>query len=414
MVKALKIKSLLRILAYLPILIAFSTPANAEIVAPRDTVINYVVVRAADSVHSPEIARIYPEGSLPYLGSIPSWHKVRLPDSKIGFVYKRWTEVLDDVPPYFSSSQFQVHFIDVGVGDAAIIDLGEKEIVIDGGNYINDISSYNEKWNIIDGEIELLIVTHGDQDHWMGLRRLLGFDGVLDNPYSVQEFWDPGYDRDCNLSSSGRKNYLAFIENVKSIVTADKFKRPLENFHKPLDSSRNLERFSIESIPEVKFIVLHSQQNPEPAECSYMINNASIVLMIEIDGIKMLFTGDANGKKRKGAPTSKPMYVEQTILDSTNIIDKRILKADLLKAPHHGSETANTLEFINQVDPTFVVFSASTNHHLPRPTVVDRYSTGDRIIMSTDLNRKKMIDHIICGKSDGEFNCQYSVDLEAN
>jgi competence protein ComEC len=65
------------------------------------------------------------------------------------------------------------------------------------------------------------------------------------------------------------------------------------------------------------------------------------------------------------------------------------LKAHILQAPHHGSETANTQAFIDAVNPDFVIISASTNHHLPKDTVIERYRHGERVILRTDVNREK-------------------------
>jgi len=335
-----------------------------------------------------------------------------MPDGTVGFVSKRWNEVKDNLPPHFSTTSFTVHFLDVGVGDAAIIDIGEKEIIIDGGNYINDLSNYIQDTGIIDGPVELVVVTHGDQDHWKGLSRLLGFDGINDEPVAFEEYWDPGYNRDCNSADAGgRVNYLKFVEDVKSAVPLSRFKRPLEDFHPPLDQSGALTSFSIPSIPEVTFTVLHSQSAPSGSSCSYKVNNASIVLMVEIDGVKMLFTGDANGKERKEASDALPSNVEKSILDSAQLAGTNLLSADLLKVPHHGSETASTEQFISAVDPKFVIISAATNHHLPKPTVLSRYTDSQKVILRTDLARPRMTDHIICGNTEGHFDCQYSADL---
>ena len=400
-------------LFFLFLLIIQTKSWASENVTPRSDVTSYVIVRSEDSSNSKELNRLHPGEHLPYLGSTKGWYKVELADGTTGFVFKRWTEIHEKEDAGFASKKFTVHFIDVGIGDAAIIDMGDKEIVIDGGNFKNDLYQYNEEHNLIDGDIELLIVTHGDQDHWRGLPKLLGFEDETDSPKTVGEFWEPGYNRDCNGDgSSGRASYLAFINNVKHSVASDHFKRPLENFYTPFDVSKKLKSFFIPSLPEVKFTLLHSSSNPGEDDCSYSVNDASIVVMIEIDGIKMLFTGDANGKERKDSAENSPVYTEGTILAAATGADKNLLKVDLLKAPHHGSETANTNAFIDAVDPTFVIFSASTNHHLPKDTVVERYENNYRVILRTDLNIERMRDHIICGFTDDDFNCLYAVDTK--
>ncbi len=406
----------MKALAVFLFFLVVSPHVYSDIVVPKSTVTSYVTVRASNASGSDKIGELRPGDSLEYVSSVSRWHKIKLIDGRNGFVSKRWTDVEEDQSPYFDPSKFTVHFIDVGVGDSAIIDMGEKEIIIDGGNYINDLHNYINQNNLVDGPIELVIVTHGDQDHWKGLSRLLGFDGNLDEPLGFNEYWDPGYNRDCNPpDAGGRVNYLNFVADVKDSVPANRFKRPLENFHTPMDQSGSVTSFSISSLPGVEFTVLHSDSRPTAASCSYSINNASIVLMIEIDGVKMMFTGDANGKERRGPSNAAASHVEKSLLDASQSIGGNILKADLLKVPHHGSETASTESFISAVDPKYVVISSATNHHLPKQTVLNRYINNERVILRTDLNRKRMTDHIVCGMTLGnKFDCQYSIDINDN
>jgi hypothetical protein len=47
-----------------------------------------------------------------------------------------------------------------GTGDSAIIDLGDREIIIDGGNSPTVLRNYIQARNLIDGPVELVVVTH--------------------------------------------------------------------------------------------------------------------------------------------------------------------------------------------------------------------------------------------------------------
>ena len=62
-------------------------------------------------------------------------------------------------------------------------------------NFPTDPRDYADEAGIIDGPIELPIVTHADIDHWKGLVRFLSSGGVADDPPGVLEFWKSGYDR---------------------------------------------------------------------------------------------------------------------------------------------------------------------------------------------------------------------------
>ena len=389
--------------------LAVVVPAYADKVITRNTVQTFVNIRLSASSESQKIGELHPGDQLDYTDSVPRWHQLRLSNGQPGFVSKRWTEVIPAPANLSESSPFTVHFIDVGNGDAAIIDRGDREIIIDGGNSTRVLNEYLNEHDIIDGPIELVIVTHGDTDHWKGLRRVLGFDGVRDDPFSVLEYWDPGYDRDCNgVNDGGRQNYLAFVSDVEQVVPSEGFLRPLEDHHVPADVSGTPQPFTVDTLPGVTFTLLHSNKAPNTGSCSYKINNASIVLMIEIEGVRFLFTGDANGKIRTAMdPDVVPKYVEEKLL-TLEQDHPGTLKADVLKVPHHGSETASTHEFIAAINPLFVIISASTRHHLPKPTTVARYASPSRLIFRTDDTRTSGIDHILCFTSGNVVDCNFA------
>ena len=318
---------------------------------------------------------------------MPRWHRVRLDDGGVGFVSKRWTEVVPDLP-VAAAPEFEVHFLDVGVGDSAVIDMGTREIVIDGGDFERVLPEYAGGGKIIDPPIELVIVTHGDSDHWKGLARLLGFDGRIDDPPAVEEFWEPGYDRSCQSEDHPlRESYLRFIEDMREIVPPGGFRRPLEEHHTPAVVSGTPQPFTVASLPGVTFTLLHSDSTPETGDCPYLINNASIVLMVAIANTRFLFTGDANGKERGAPSQAKPGHVEKKLL-ALNEKHPGILRADVLKVPYHGSETASTVAFIKAVDPRFAIVSASTRQKLPRESVLARCTKKERVVLRTDRQHK--------------------------
>ena len=382
-------------------------PAFADIVVTRDSVRNFVNVRVSADGGSESVGQLRPGETLPYVRSVSGWHVVGLPGGTEGFVSKRWTEILPE--PVDLSQQIVVHFLDVGTGDSTIIDMGDREIIIDGGDSIAVLNRYAKRVGLIQDPIELVIVTHGDTDHWKGLTRLVGFDGTEDNPFTVTEYWDPGYDRDCNSATQGgRVNYLKFVEDMQQAVSPALFRRPLADTHPPVTTSSSPQAVTISSLPGVEITVLHSDSNPTEGSCSSKINNASIVVMIEINGFRFLFTGDANGKERDEASPGTPGHVEAKLL-ALEAVHPGLLKADVLKVPHHGSETASTQQFVNTVDPAFAIISASTKHHLPRSTVVDRYEDGQRVILRTDVARENDTDHILCViSSTSELDCNFA------
>ncbi|MFX0196199.1 MAG: MBL fold metallo-hydrolase, partial [Candidatus Hodarchaeota archaeon] len=66
-----------------------------------------------------------------------------------------WTSCDTPIPPSDTSppttlpsieGELAVHFIDVGQGDAILIDLGETEVLIDGGDKVSGVVSYLENY----------------------------------------------------------------------------------------------------------------------------------------------------------------------------------------------------------------------------------------------------------------------------
>lgn len=388
-------------------LCGFPLTSLADKVVPSNRVTNHVNVRAEPASSADIVGALKPGEEATLITSVSGWHKIRLSNGIEGFVSKSWTTIIPDSGA--PAIAFQVHFLDVGTGDSVIIDIGDREIVVDGGDSIKVLHDYAARTGIIDGPIELVVVTHGDSDHWKGLNRLLGFDDNATSPRQVLEFWEPGYNRDCNPLAS----YNTFIANVRG-MPGIRFLRPLEATHSGALAMGQPTPITLPSISGVEVTVLHTDSTPEASnnDCAYRINNASIVLMIEISGIRFLFTGDANGKERAEASPGTPGHIEAKLLALENA-HPGTLRADVLKVPHHGSETASTQAFINAVNPRFVIISASTKHHLPRPTTIHRYENNQRVILRTDQNRENNRDHIICFRDEvGTVSCNYKDVIE--
>lgn len=308
-----------------------------------------------------------------------------------------------------------VHIIDVGVGDAILIELPnrEHEVLIDGGDRRKgyNIDEYLDIY--VDNPIELGVITHPDYDHWSGIERILDDEG-----YTISELWDPGYDRQCkfkapkNIDKRDKDTYLKFIDSLP---------RPgMTTVRRPV-AVNPLAPLKI--IDDVSFTVLYASDAPDGVECSYIVNNASIVIKMQYLDVSFLFTGDINGKERNEFGSAKPSHIEAKLLALAEETPD-LLKADVLKIPHHGSETANTSAFIDAVQPKYALISSSNTYHyqLPAKRVVQRYQRArfadrEKIkqVLYTNFrepnyeSRKFGDDHIICGTNGNKNDviCDY-------
>lgn len=98
-------------------------------------------------------------------------------------------------------------------------------------------------------------------------------------------------------------------------------------------------------------------------------NDASLVLLVRHGAVRMLFPGDV---EREGEAALVAADVD--------------LRADLLKAPHHGSRTSSTAPFLDRVRPEHVVFCVGWRNQFgfPHDDVAERYRRRGVVTHRTD------------------------------
>ena len=80
------------------------------------------------------------------------------------------------------------------------------------------------------------------------------------------------------------------------------------------------------------------------------INNNSVALKLEYNGVKVLFTGDAEKEE------------ENDLIESG-----QNLRSHILKAPHHGSYTSSSFTFLKEVNPEKYIVSSHDKKHNSYP-----------------------------------------------
>ena len=225
-----------------------------------------------------------------------------------------------------------MHFIDVGQADCTLIQTPKgKNILIDGGNKSDaeDLVKYLTYLKI--EKIDVLIATHPHEDHIGGLPLVINqFDiGEIYMPY-VPEQYTP-------TTQIYEKLLLSIAEKDLSISECDEGKKIL--------SEDNLE-----------FSCLY---NGELGSDDY--NTYSIVTMLEYGDHKAIFTGDAD------------TIVENKILSNYGgpwyefEKDKSEIDCDILKVGHHGSYTANSLDWLKTLTPQYAIIPCETGNSYGHP-----------------------------------------------
>lgn len=84
------------------------------------------------------------------------------------------------LPPTPEPRTLTVHFIDVRQGDSILLDLGDTEVLIDGGEKSPGVVSYIDDY--VDGSLEVMVATHPHTDHIDGLIAVL-------DAFEIDEIW---------------------------------------------------------------------------------------------------------------------------------------------------------------------------------------------------------------------------------
>lgn len=215
------------------------------------------------------------------------------------------------------NKSFQVIFLDIGQGDAILIQDGNNQVLIDGGRNGKDLlerlGHYIPFW---DHRIEVMIATHPDSDHIGGL------GAVLKN-YKVEVVLTNG--------QVGETETARLFEKLAS--ERAKEKRVVANGGEIL----------LPSGSKIKFLYPLS---PLSEESVINTNEGSLVARLEYENFSFLFTGDL---AREEQALEKPLPV------------------DVLKVAHHGSKFSTSDAFLDIIHPKEAVISVGAENTYGHP-----------------------------------------------
>jgi competence protein ComEC len=217
-----------------------------------------------------------------------------------------WWIVFDLSRPQF----LEVNFFDVGQGDAIFIQTPQRhQILIDGGPDLKILEKLAKEMPFWDRSIDLIILTHPERDHLVGLIEVL-------KSYDVENIFWNGVKRDIPEF----KEWEEAIKNEKAKVFIAKAGQ------KVIFQNGKIEiLFPFESLENQIF------ENS---------NDTSIVAKLIFNKKSFLFTSDISSS------------VENDLINHY-----QNLKSNVLKVAHHGSKTSNSVEFLEKVLPDIAVIS---------------------------------------------------------
>lgn len=239
-------------------------------------------------------------------------------------------------------SQLIVRMLDIGQGDAFLLEKDGKFVMIDTGDieHRDQIVALLHKYKV--KEISKIIITHPHADH------LGGMNAIFKN-FKVDAIYDDGMP----AGTGSYKNYLKQIKEKKI------------PYH-VLKAGDEVNFFD-----GVKFNVLGPVKVIKDQKENSDFNNNSIVGRLTYGSFSMMFTGDAEQEE------------EKTILGKGGT-----LKSDVLKVGHHGSRTSTSPAFLKAVSPknAFISCGQGNDYGHPHKVTIDKLEKAKVQIYRTDRN----------------------------
>jgi len=242
-------------------------------------------------------------------------------------------------------AQVGIHFLDIGQGDATLIQYGSLQVLIDGGPSGKSLlSELDSLISFPDRNIEVVLVTHPDFDHFAGLIDL--FDH-----YHVDTVLLTGVSRDTQSYRALAGKVNDHVEHIERVEIGS--------------------RINISNIAEL--VVLYPFDDVSDYQGNN-INGTSIVALLDVGDVELLLMGDADAR------------VEAQLLNSQLLED-----IEVLKVGHHGSKKGTSSTFLAKIMPEYAVISvgAGNIYGHPAPSVL-RALDGINVLRTDQQGRISM------------------------
>lgn len=269
-----------------------------------------------------------------------------------------------------------IHFIDVGQGDAILVRTPQgKHMLVDGGGTIS-FRKPGEEWKERSDpyevgkkllvpllkqrgvqRIDVLVVSHQDADHIGGLQAVV--EQIPVRTVLMNGTWKG--------NETSRKLFETAIGKGAKIVTA------ADGRHFPLDRYTQIS-------------ILTAQQGKAPMRLAEEQNGESVVLLMQMRDVRFLFTGDMRSADEASLIASRSTDHSMASDGAAGGSGGRIVPLDVLKIAHHGSKTSTSEEWLAYWQPKMSVISVGLKNSYghPNPGVMERLERSGTEILRTD------------------------------
>jgi competence protein ComEC len=247
--------------------------------------------------------------------------------------------------------RMEMSVLDVGQGEAVFVALPESQtMIVDGGGQpdfrdaddppsrrqpidIGEVVVSPYLWSRSVQKLDVVAVTHADEDHLGGIPALL-------RNFEVAELW------------LGKGTFAAEYRAIENLAYARGTR------------VRYIREGQAYSLGGARIEILNPAWTPPDAR-----NDRSLVLCLRYRGQSFLLTGDIEHDR------------EDALLASG-----LLRQSGILKVAHHGSRSSSQAEFLQRVGPMFAVISAGSDNFYghPHEAVLKRLEQAHATVLRTD------------------------------
>lgn len=244
----------------------------------------------------------------------------------------------------------RVTYLAVGQGDASLIEVGGKAILMDAGPRWKTETGYDDAGRraIVPylrqrglRQLHTVVLSHGHLDHYGGLLSIA-------EAVPIQRLLVPvGVLTEVQAEPHGSLGFM--LRTLQAQGT----------------QIETVNHGSFRDVAPGVRLLFWQPLGPEAGH-----NDSSLVMQMEHQAVRFLFAGDLE-KAGEAALLQVPGFMPRT---------------DILKVPHHGSSSSSTRAFLNALAPRDAIISVGERNRFrhPSPRVVDRYEQIQSRVWRTD------------------------------
>jgi competence protein ComEC len=246
------------------------------------------------------------------------------------------------------SSTARITYFQVGEGDSILLEFDQNIVLIDAGEKASDSGYLPVKNSVIPylkkrgiNHLQTILLSHYHSDHYGGIPY------ILEHVPNVDMLLIPA------TQSADQKEFVKYMQkNAPFYPYIEKVQNEQICHFSTISSLR--------IVPMYKYLSLSRDENE---------NNQSIITIFTYGKRRFLFTGDIESEAEKVA-------IQMLGND---------LQADVLKVPHHGSNTSSTEDFLKWVQPTLSIISCGeyTRFRHPSQEVIQRLQNVKSRVLTT-------------------------------